>query len=80
MTLPLVPPPGDVNTGDIFGAWQLLIHKVAVKASGHCFTPMGNHPSGCVIYMAKGRLSFSLSAEGRQSAESSPSGLLCKAA
>ena len=31
---------------------------------------MGNHPSGYVIFTAEGRLSFTLSAEGRQPAES----------
>ena len=70
MTLPSVPPPGDVNTGDILGAWQLLSYQVEVKANGDCFTPMGNHPNGYVIFTAEGRLSFTLSAEGRQPAES----------
>ena len=75
MTLPSGPPPSDVNTGDlnagdILGAWQLLSYQVEVKANGDCFTPMGNHPSGYVIFTAEGRLSFTLSAEGRQPAES----------
>ena len=75
MTLPSGPPPSDVNTGDlnagdILGAWQLLSYQVEVKANGDCFTPMGNHPNGYVIFTAEGRLSFTLSAEGRQPAES----------
>ena len=70
MTLPSVQPPSGVNTGNIHGAWQLLSYQVEVKASGDCFTPMGNHPSGYVIFTAEGRLSFTLSAEGRQPAES----------
>ena len=75
MTLPSGPPPSDVNTGDlnagdILGAWQLLSYQVEVKTNGDCFTPMGNHPSGYVIFTAEGRLSFTLSAEGRQPAES----------
>ena len=41
-----------------------------MQADGDCFTPMGNHPSGYVIFTAEGRLSFTLSAEGRQPAES----------
>ena len=70
MTLPSDSPPGAVNTGDILGAWQLLSYQVEVQADGDCFTPMGNHPSGYVIFTAEGRLSFTLSAEGRQPAES----------
>ena len=75
MTLPSGPPPSDVNTGDlnagdILGSWQLLSYQVEVKANGDCFTPMGNHPNGYVIFTAEGRLSFTLSAEGRQPAES----------
>ena len=65
MTLPSDPPPGD-----ILRAWQLLSYQVEVQADGDCFTPMGNHPSGYVIFTAEGRLSFTLSAEGRQPAES----------
>ena len=63
-------PPSDRPSGDILGAWQLLSYQVEVQADGDCFTPMGNHPSGYVIFTAEGRLSFTLSAEGRQPAES----------
>ena len=70
MTLPSVQPPSSVNTGNIHGAWQLLSYKVEVKTNGDFFTPMGNHPSGYVIFTPEGRLSFTLAAEGRQPAES----------
>ena len=54
----------------VHGAWQLESYQVEVKASGETFAPMGDHPSGYVIFTAEGRLSFTLAAEGRQPAES----------
>ena len=70
MTLPSVQPPSGVNTGNIHGAWQLLSYQVEVKTNGDFFTPMGDYPSGYVIFTPEGRLSFTLAAEGRQPAES----------
>ena len=70
MTLPTVQPPSGVNTGNIHGAWQLLSYQVEVKTNGDFFTPLGDHPSGYVIFTPEGRLSFTLAAEGRQPAES----------
>ena len=54
----------------VHGAWQLLSYQVEVQSSGETFAPMGEHPSGYVIFTAEGRLSFTLAAEGRQPAES----------
>ena len=70
MTLPSVQPPSGVNTGNIHGAWQLLSYQVEVKTNGDYFTPMGDNPIGYVIFTPEGRLSFTLTAEGRQPAES----------
>ena len=41
---------------------------VEVKESGETFPPMGEKPTGYVIFTPEGRLSFTLSAEGRQPA------------
>ena len=54
----------------VHGAWQLQSYQVEVQFSGETFAPMGEHPSGYVIFTAEGRLSFTLAAEGRQPAES----------
>ena len=54
----------------VHGAWQLQSYQVEVQSSGETFAPMGEHPSGYVIFTAEGRLSFTLAAEGRQPAES----------
>lgn len=54
----------------VHGAWQLMSYLVEVKSTGERFTPMGEHPSGYVIFTPEGRLSFTLAAEGRQAAES----------
>ena len=54
----------------IHGAWQLVSYLVEAKANGDSFPPMGNSPQGFVIFTPEGRLSFMLSAERRQAAES----------
>ena len=53
----------------VHGAWQLQTYQVEVQSSGETFAPMGEHPTGYVIFTAEGRLSFTLAAEGRQPAE-----------
>ena len=55
-----------ISTSTIHGAWQLLTYHVEQQSNGDTFTPMGNNPSGYVIFTPEGRLSFMLSAEGRQ--------------
>ena len=50
----------------IHGAWQLQTYLVEVKETAERFAPMGNNPSGYVIFTAEGRLSFTLSADGRR--------------
>ena len=55
-----------MSSTSVHGAWQLLSYDVEEQSSGNTFAPMGDHPSGYVIFTAEGRLSFMLSAEGRQ--------------
>ena len=54
----------------VHGVWSLVTYLVEVKESDETFPPMGNNPSGYVIFTPEGRLAFTLSAEGRQAAES----------
>ena len=58
--------PNPVEDERIHGAWQLQTYLVEVKDTAERFAPMGNNPSGFVIFTAEGRLSFTLSAEGRR--------------
>ena len=59
--------PSQVITSPTFhGAWQLLSYDVEQQSNGDTFAPMGNQPTGYVIFTPEGRLSFMLSAEGRQ--------------
>jgi hypothetical protein len=50
----------------IHGAWELKNYNVEIQTTGELFAPMGEQPSGYVIFTAEGRLSFTLSAQGRQ--------------
>lgn len=59
-----------LNTPTIHGAWSLLSYDVEVQSSGTTFAPMGQQPTGYVIFTPEGRLSFTLSAEGRQHPQS----------
>ena len=68
MTLSSVQPKASEQTSPVLGVWQLLTYLVEVKESGESFPPMGQKPMGYVIFTPEGRLSFTLSAEGRQPA------------
>ncbi|MEC8442030.1 MAG: lipocalin-like domain-containing protein [Cyanobacteriota bacterium] len=68
MTLSSVQPKASEQTSPVLGVWQLLTYLVEVKESGESFPPMGHKPMGYVIFTPEGRLSFTLSAEGRQPA------------
>jgi hypothetical protein len=61
-----VQPAQSISSTSVHGAWQLLSYDVEEQANGNTFAPMGDNPSGYVIFTAEGRLSFMLSAEGRQ--------------
>ena len=61
-----VQPAQTINSPTVHGSWQLLSYCVEEQSNGNTFAPMGDHPSGYVIFTPEGRLSFMLSAEGRQ--------------
>ena len=50
----------------IHGAWQLVSYLVEERASGDLFKPMGEKPTGYALFTPSGRVSFTLTAEGRQ--------------
>ena len=47
-----------------------MSYLVEAQSDGETFPPMGNSPTGYVIFTPGGRVSFMLSAQGRQPAES----------
>ena len=66
MSVSSVQPAQAITTPTVHGAWQLLSYEVEEQANGETFAPMGENPTGYVIFTSEGRLSFMLSAEGRQ--------------
>jgi hypothetical protein len=61
-----IQPAQTITSPTVHGAWQLLSYSVEEQSNGDTFAPMGEHPTGYVIFTTEGRLSFMLSAEGRQ--------------
>ena len=55
-----------ITSPSLHGAWQLLSYDVEQQSSSDTFAPMGDQPTGYVIFTPEGRLSFMLSAEGRK--------------
>ena len=49
----------------IHGAWRLVSYLVEEKTSGDTFKPMGDQPTGYALFTPEGRVSFTLTAEGR---------------
>ena len=57
-----------LQSSPVQGVWSLVSYVVEVKETGESFAPMGDKPTGYVIFTAEGRLSFTLSAQGRKHA------------
>ena len=70
MSVISVQPSQAITSPAVHGAWQLLSYSVEQQSNGDTFAPMGDTPSGYVIFTPEGRLSFMLSAEGRRPGES----------
>jgi len=66
MTASSIKPQQTLQSKPVQGVWSLVSYVVEVQETGETFAPMGDNPSGYVIFTAEGRLSFMLSAEGRQ--------------
>ena len=68
---PVQPLSTDTDIGSaIHGSWQLETYEVEVQSNGERFAPMGEHPSGYVLFTPQGRLSFTLTSGHRQPPES----------
>lgn len=52
------------------GSWRLVSYEVEVKDGGETFPPMGDHPTGYVMFAPEGRVWFVLTGEGREPGES----------
>ncbi|MBR74951.1 MAG: hypothetical protein CL863_01070, partial [Cyanobium sp. RS427] len=68
MTVSSIQAKQKVQSSPVQGVWSLVSYGVDVKETGESFAPMGDNPTGYVIFTAEGRLSFTLSAQGRQPA------------
>ena len=68
MTVSSIQAKQKVQSSAVQGVWSLVSYVVEVKETGESFAPMGDNPTGYVIFTAEGRLSFTLSAQGRQPA------------
>ena len=66
MTASSIQPQQTLQSNPVQGVWSLVSYVVEVQETGETFAPMGDHPTGYVIFTAEGRLSFTLSAQGRQ--------------
>ena len=53
----------------IQGVWKLLSYEVEIQATGQKESPMGQNPTGYVIFTPEGRAFFILTGEGRKPAK-----------
>jgi len=53
----------------IQGVWKLLSYEVEIQATGQKESPMGQNPTGYVIFTPEGRAFFILTREGRKPAK-----------
>ncbi len=53
----------------VTGVWKLVSYEVEIQATGQKEYPMGQSPTGYVIFTPEGRVFFVLSGEGRKPAK-----------
>ncbi len=61
--------PSFADDRPIHGTWKLVSYEVEIQATGQKEFPMGQNPTGYVIFTPEGRIMFLLTAEGRKSAK-----------
>ena len=54
------------DNSQILGTWKLVSYNVEVQATGEKVPPMGQHPTGYVIFTPEPRVFFVLTGEGRK--------------
>jgi len=57
------------DRAQIQGVWKLVSYEVEIQATGKKELPMGQNPTGYVIFTPEGRVMFILTAEGRNQAK-----------
>ncbi len=57
------------DRSQVQGIWKLVSYKVEIQATGQKESPMGQNPTGYVIFTPEGRVFFILAAEGRKPAK-----------
>jgi hypothetical protein len=57
------------DRAQIHGVWRLVSYEVEIQATGQKDLPMGQNPTGYVIFTPEGRVMFTLTAEGRKPAK-----------
>ncbi len=61
--------PTDPASTALTGSWRLLSYDVEVRNTGEVFPPMGDRPTGYVMFAPEGRVWFVLTGEGREAGE-----------
>ena len=56
------------NETQVHGAWKLVSYEVEVQETGETFHPMGQNPTGYVVFTPEQRVWFVLTGEGRKPA------------
>jgi hypothetical protein len=59
---------------EVFGLWKLVSYEVEIQATSEKILPMGNKPSGYVLFMPEGRVFFMFTGEGRHPMEKDEEG------
>ncbi len=66
----LAPRPGSAdNRAQLQGVWKLVSYEVEIQTTGQKEFPMGQKPTGYVIFTAEGRVFFILTGEDRKPAK-----------
>lgn len=58
-----------IDESHMHGAWKLVSYEVEVQETGERFHPMGEKPTGYVIFTPEQRVWFVLTGEGRKPAK-----------
>jgi hypothetical protein len=66
----IAPQPGFADDrAQVQGVWKLVSYEVEIQSTGQKEFPMGQKPTGYVIFTAEGRVFFILTGEGRKPAK-----------
>ena len=63
------PPVFADDRAQVQGVWKLVSYEVEIQSTGQKEFPMGQKPTGYVIFTAEGRVFFVLTGDGRKPAK-----------